>query len=92
MKSNAIKTINYITAHAPTAVGKKMADRSVCAPQLAESDAKNNTTSPPQAASVTDADKVINTKLDSAQVEGEFYREHAIPPYGVQPAEPTLAF
>ncbi|XP_070702752.1 zinc finger matrin-type protein 1 [Pempheris klunzingeri] len=48
-----------------------MDDTSVCAPLLAESDAQNNTTSTPNAASVTDADKVINTKIDSAQVEGE---------------------
>lgn len=54
-----------------------MDDRSVCAPQLAESDALNNTTSPPHAASVTDASKVINTKIDSAQFEGEFCLRHA---------------
>uniref|UniRef100_A0A3B4Y4M6 Zinc finger matrin-type 1 n=1 Tax=Seriola lalandi dorsalis TaxID=1841481 RepID=A0A3B4Y4M6_SERLL len=33
------------------------------------SDAQNNTTSTPNAASVTDADKVINTKIDSTQIE-----------------------
>ena len=49
-----------------------MGDRSFCSPQLANSDALNNTTSFPNAASVIDADKVINTKLDSSQVEGEF--------------------
>ena len=54
-----------------------MADRSVCTPLLAESDAQNNKTSTPHAASATDADKVINTKIDSTQVEGEFCREHA---------------
>lgn len=58
-------------------LGKKMDDTSVCTPLLAESDAQNNTASPPNAASVTDADKVINTKTDSTQVEGEFCREHA---------------
>lgn len=52
-----------------------MADTNVCAPQFAESDAQNNTTSTPNAASVTDADKVINTKIDSTQVEGEFCLE-----------------
>lgn len=59
------------TAHAPKQLGKKMDDTSVCAPLLAEPDAQNNTTSTPNAASVTDADKVINTKIDSTQVEGE---------------------
>ncbi|XP_034442436.1 zinc finger matrin-type protein 1 isoform X1 [Hippoglossus hippoglossus] len=48
-----------------------MDDRSVCSPQLAKSDALNNTTSFPNAASVIDADKVINTKLDSSQVQGD---------------------
>ncbi|KAM3620863.1 uncharacterized protein V6R79_003058 [Siganus canaliculatus] len=47
-----------------------MADRSVCTPLLAKSDAQINTTSSPHAASVTDADKVINTKIDNTQVEG----------------------
>lgn len=60
-----------------TKLGKKMDDRSVCAPLLAESDAQNNTTSAPHAASLTDADTVINTKIDSTQVEGEFCLEHA---------------
>lgn len=55
-----------------TQLGKKMDAQSVCTPQLAESDAEKNTTSTPNAASVTDADIVINTKIDSAQVEGEF--------------------
>lgn len=54
-----------------------MADRSVCAPLFAESDAQNNTISSPHAASITDADKVINTNIDSTQVEGEFCLEHA---------------
>lgn len=49
-----------------------MEDTSVCTPLRAESDAQNNTTSSPHAASVTDADTVINTNIDSAQVEGEF--------------------
>lgn len=48
---------------------------SVCSPLLAESDSQNNTTSTPNAASVTDADKVIKTKVDSTQVEGEFCLE-----------------
>ena len=52
-----------------------MDDTFVCTPQLAESDAQYNTTSTPNAASVTDADKVINTKIDSSQVEGEFCLE-----------------
>ncbi|XP_044023271.1 zinc finger matrin-type protein 1 [Siniperca chuatsi] len=55
-----------------------MDDRSVCTPQLAESDAQNNTTSTPNAASVTDADKVINTKLDSTQVEGDKSEEELL--------------
>lgn len=54
-----------------------MDGRSVCAPLLAESDAQNYTTSTPHAASVTDADKVINTNIDSTQVEGESCLEHA---------------
>lgn len=52
-----------------------MDDRSVCTPHIAESDAQNNTISTPIAASATDADKVINTKIDSTQVEGEFCLE-----------------
>ncbi|XP_068450657.1 zinc finger matrin-type protein 1 [Clinocottus analis] len=48
-----------------------MDDRSVCTPLLAESDTHHNTTSTPNAASVTDADKVINTQIDSTQVEGD---------------------
>lgn len=48
-----------------------MDDRSVCTPLNAESDAESNTFSAPNAASVTVADKVINTKLDSSQVKGE---------------------
>ncbi|KAK2862426.1 hypothetical protein Q5P01_001959 [Channa striata] len=47
-----------------------MDDTSVCPPLLAESDSPNNTTSPPNAASVTDVATVINTKIDSTQVEG----------------------
>lgn len=54
-----------------------MDDRRVCAPQFAESDAQNATISTPHAASVTDADKVINTNTDNTQVEGEFCLEHA---------------
>lgn len=54
-----------------------MDDRRVCAPLLAESDAQNNTTSAPHAASVIDADKVINTNIDNTQVEGECCLEHA---------------
>lgn len=71
-----------------------MDDQSVCAPLLAEPDALSLTTSTPHAASVTDADKVININIDSNQVEGEFCPEHAkkIQPYGVQPSEATLAF
>ncbi|XP_041837031.1 zinc finger matrin-type protein 1 isoform X2 [Melanotaenia boesemani] len=48
-----------------------MEDSSVCIPQTAESDPQNNTASTPNAASVVDLDKVINTKIDSTQVEGE---------------------
>ncbi|KAM9859797.1 zinc finger matrin-type protein 1 [Aulostomus maculatus] len=47
-----------------------MDEQSVCAPQLVESDAQSITRSAPLAASATDADKVINTKTDSTQVEG----------------------
>lgn len=54
-----------------------MEDRRVCAPLFAESDAQNTTISTPHAASVTDADKVINTNTDNTQVEGEFCLEHA---------------
>lgn len=67
-----------------------MDDASVCAPQLAETDAQNNTTSTPYAASVTDADKVINTNIDSTRVEGEFCVEHGNST--VQNAEPAVAF
>lgn len=49
-----------------------MDDRSVCTPLLAESDTQNTTASSPNAASVTNAGKVINTQIDSTQVEGEF--------------------
>ncbi|XP_034388527.1 zinc finger matrin-type protein 1 isoform X2 [Cyclopterus lumpus] len=48
-----------------------MADISVCTPLLAESDTLNNTTSTPNAASVTDAGPVINTLIDRTQVEGD---------------------
>ncbi len=68
-----------------------MEDRSVCNSLLAKSDAKNINTSTPHAASVTDADKVINTNIDSAQVEGEFCLEHAIQRNDVQPAELTFS-
>lgn len=40
-----------------------------CTPAL--SDTSNNTVSSPNAASVTDTDRVINTKHDSVHVEGE---------------------
>ncbi|KAK2914771.1 hypothetical protein Q8A73_005365 [Channa argus] len=43
---------------------------SVCTPRLAESDSQYNTTSTPNAASITDVVKAINTKIDSTQVEG----------------------
>ncbi|XP_030274340.1 zinc finger matrin-type protein 1 isoform X1 [Sparus aurata] len=59
-------------------LGKKMDDRSVCTPLLAESDAQHNTTSTPHAASVPDADKVINTKIDSTQVEGDESEEELL--------------
>ncbi|XP_034726043.1 zinc finger matrin-type protein 1 isoform X1 [Etheostoma cragini] len=55
-----------------------MDGRSVCTPLLAESDAQNNTTSTPNAASVTDADKVINTKIDSTQVKGATSEEELL--------------
>nr|XP_040060542.1 zinc finger matrin-type protein 1 isoform X2 [Gasterosteus aculeatus aculeatus] len=48
-----------------------MDDRSVCTPLLAESDTQNTTASSPNAASVTNAGKVINTQIDSTQVEGD---------------------
>ncbi|XP_037304134.2 zinc finger matrin-type protein 1 isoform X1 [Pungitius pungitius] len=48
-----------------------MDDRSVCTPLPAESDTQNTYASSPNAASVTNADKVINTKIDSTQVEGD---------------------
>lgn len=50
----------------------KMDVVSLCDPVLALSDAKINTFSSPNVASLTAADKIINNKLDSAQVEGEF--------------------
>ncbi|XP_028261300.1 zinc finger matrin-type protein 1 [Parambassis ranga] len=55
-----------------------MDDMSVCSPLTAESDALNNTTSTPYAASITDADKVINTKIDSSQVEGDKSEEELL--------------
>ncbi|GLD69947.1 zinc finger matrin-type protein 1 isoform X1, partial [Lates japonicus] len=57
---------------------KKMDDRYVCTPLLAEAGAQNNTTSTPNAASATDADKVINTKIDSTQVEGDKNEEELL--------------
>ncbi|XP_068171693.1 zinc finger matrin-type protein 1 [Antennarius striatus] len=48
-----------------------MDDNGACAPLLAESDAQNYPMNSPYAASVIDTDKVINTKIDSTQVEGE---------------------
>ncbi|XP_061584647.1 zinc finger matrin-type protein 1 isoform X2 [Cololabis saira] len=48
-----------------------MEDSHVCTPHTAEPDDLNNMTSFPNATSVTDRDKVINIKLDSAQVEGD---------------------
>ncbi|XP_038552333.1 zinc finger matrin-type protein 1 [Micropterus salmoides] len=55
-----------------------MDDTSVCTPLFAESDAQNDTTSTPNAASLTDADKVINTKVDSTQVEGDKSEEELL--------------
>ncbi|XP_059184563.1 zinc finger matrin-type protein 1 [Centropristis striata] len=55
-----------------------MDDTSVCTLLLAESDAQNNTSSTPNAASVTDAEKVINTKIDSSQVEGDQSEEELL--------------
>ncbi|KAI4827179.1 hypothetical protein KUCAC02_030596 [Chaenocephalus aceratus] len=55
-----------------------MDDRSVCSPLLAESEAQNNTTSTPNAASATGADKVINTQTDRAQVEGDKSEEELL--------------
>ncbi|XP_056157715.1 zinc finger matrin-type protein 1 [Lampris incognitus] len=49
---------------------KKMDDINICTPRLTESDAAKNSIAP-NAASVTDDDKVINTKIDSALSEGE---------------------
>lgn len=54
-----------------------MDDWRVCAPQLAESDAQNNTSSTPYEGSVTDAEKVININTGSSKLEGEFCLEHA---------------
>ncbi|KAM3877918.1 zinc finger matrin-type protein 1 [Diretmus argenteus] len=48
-----------------------MDDQSVSTPHLAESDAENNTISTPNAAPVTNADKVINTKIDNSQTEAD---------------------
>ncbi|KAF3856029.1 hypothetical protein F7725_016752 [Dissostichus mawsoni] len=55
-----------------------MEDRSVCTPLLAESEAQNNTTSTPNAASATGADKVINIQTDRAQVEGDKSEEELL--------------
>lgn len=54
-----------------------MDDSRVCAPLLAESDAQNDTSRTNYESSVTDADKVINTNIDSTKSEGEFCLEHA---------------
>lgn len=54
-----------------------MDDSRVCAPLLAESDAQNDTSKTHYESSVTDADKVINTNIDSTKFEGEFCLEHA---------------
>ncbi|XP_074529330.1 zinc finger matrin-type protein 1 isoform X2 [Halichoeres trimaculatus] len=54
-----------------TQQSEKMDVERVCNPLLALSDAKINTISSPNVASLTAADKVINTKSDSTQVEGE---------------------
>lgn len=54
-----------------------MDDSRVCAPLLAESDAQNDTSRTHNESSVTDADKVINTNIDSTKFEGEFCQEHA---------------
>ncbi|XP_041638701.1 zinc finger matrin-type protein 1 isoform X2 [Cheilinus undulatus] len=43
---------------------------SVCVPLIAESDVEKNSTSANNVASVTAADKVINTQIDNTQVEG----------------------
>ncbi|KAM4613808.1 zinc finger matrin-type protein 1 [Polymixia lowei] len=55
-----------------------MDERSVCTLQLTESDAENNTVSTPNAASITDAHKVINTKISSAQNEGDLGEEELL--------------
>ncbi|XP_058488874.1 zinc finger matrin-type protein 1 [Solea solea] len=55
-----------------------MDDVSVCAPLLAESDTQNNTSNAPNAASVIDADKVINTKIDNSQGEGDTDEEERL--------------
>uniref|UniRef100_A0A669CXP7 Zinc finger matrin-type protein 1 n=1 Tax=Oreochromis niloticus TaxID=8128 RepID=A0A669CXP7_ORENI len=53
-----------------------MDDTSGCTSLTAESDAQNNIASIPNAASVTDADKVINNKIDSTQVEEKSTEVH----------------
>lgn len=63
------------TAHARSGRGKKMDDTSGCTSLTAESDSQNNIASIPNATSVTGADKVINNKIDSTQVEGELSSE-----------------
>ncbi|KAK5872860.1 hypothetical protein PBY51_013522 [Eleginops maclovinus] len=55
-----------------------MEDRSVCTPLLAKSEAQNNITSTPNAASAIGADKVINTQTDRAQVEGDETEEELL--------------
>lgn len=52
-----------------------MDDTSGCTSLTAESDSQNNIASIPNATSVTGADKVINNKIDSTQVEGELSSE-----------------
>lgn len=67
------RTIRKARSHSAALGDTHMADISACTPLLAESDTQNNTTSTPNAASVADADKVINIQIDSTQVEGEFW-------------------
>ncbi|XP_047437743.1 zinc finger matrin-type protein 1 [Mugil cephalus] len=55
-----------------------MDDTSVCTLLSAQSDAQHYITSTPNAASVTDADKVINTKIASTQVEGDTSEEELL--------------
>ncbi|CAN9512447.1 unnamed protein product [Ophioblennius macclurei] len=55
-----------------------MADGSVCTPLSVESDASNCTFSSPNASSAPDADTVINTKSDFAQVKGDVNEEELL--------------